>query len=347
MFQEKEPEYKRDSRQPRAHQLMIGRASVQSSSYDQSDTSLSSSNDSFCLQMKIKSTQAETTMQALQCLVTNIEYKLKPHRRRTTFLRARIDICSTVFVMPVSVYHLIYNDPDYAKLAPSNKDGIFTYTTEKIKAIGSCELLVVHPNTKCFKEVTFQVVNHEGSVIVSCTTSIDLNLIQSQSKLNSQVPDYGRLIYSCADDPGKHKYRKMKSNVTRSDNASEREVQSLVEPKVSKTDVTQWKNQDIQEENKQQQAQTKDNTECSDNKCQETTIVHMWPQKPSSCNMWSKEPAIKYKKSNQVKLNQTSMEDDKECQINRRPLKSKMYEDKNCQDIMCEYDDSKSQSTMK
>ena len=51
----------RDPRQPRAHQLMVGRASAQSSSYNQFDTS--SSDDSSCLQMKIKSTQAETKLQ--------------------------------------------------------------------------------------------------------------------------------------------------------------------------------------------------------------------------------------------------------------------------------------------
>ena len=78
--------------------------------------------------------------------------------------------------MPVSVYHLTYKDPDCAKLALSNKDGIFTCITEKIKVIGPCELLVVHPNTKCVKEMTFQVVSHEGSVIVSCARSIDLNI---------------------------------------------------------------------------------------------------------------------------------------------------------------------------
>ena len=63
------------------------------------------------------------------------------------------------------------------------------------------------------------------------------------------------------------------------------------------------------------------------------------------------------------------MEDDKACQINRRPVKSKkdmwlkkqaklqssfkkkelkyMYKDKNCHDTMCEYDGPKSESTMK
>ena len=241
-YKKKESEYKRDKSKPRAHQLMVGRASAQGSVCSQSDASFSSSDDSFCLQIQVKSTQPETKMQAKQHLVTNLEYKLKPCRRRTKFLRARIDTCSNVNMMPISVYHLIYKDTDCTKLAPSNKDGIFTYTTEKIKVIGSCELLVLHPNTKCFKEVTFQVVNHEGSVIVSCATNIDLNLIQPHSELNSRVPNYGRLIYSCSDDPGKHNYKKMKSNVTMSDNASEREVQFLIEPEVSKTDVTQWKN---------------------------------------------------------------------------------------------------------
>ena len=79
-FQTMECEYKGDSRQPRAHQLKVGRASVQSSSYDQFDTSSSSSHDLFCLQMKIKSTQAETKIQEPQHLVINLAYKLKPQK---------------------------------------------------------------------------------------------------------------------------------------------------------------------------------------------------------------------------------------------------------------------------
>ena len=151
--------------------------------------------------------------------------------------------------MPVSVNKLIYKDPDCAKLAPSNKDGILIYSTEKIKIIGSCELLIVHPDTKCFKEVTFKVVSHEGSVIVSCATSIDLNLIWPHSELNDRVPDCGRLIYSCADDPDKHTYKKAK-------------------PKASKTEVTQWKNQDVQKENKQQKCQAPNSTVFNNKNCQ-------------------------------------------------------------------------------
>ena len=71
-----------------------------------------------------------------------------------------------------------------------------------------------------FQGIDIPSCNHEGSVIVSCATSINLNLIQPHSELYSRVPKYGRLIYSCADDPGEHKYKKMKLNVSMSDNTS-------------------------------------------------------------------------------------------------------------------------------
>ena len=45
-----------------------------------------SSDDSFCLHMQIKSTQAGTKFTAPQHLVTNLTYKLKPHRK-TQYLR--------------------------------------------------------------------------------------------------------------------------------------------------------------------------------------------------------------------------------------------------------------------
>ena len=77
-------------------------------------------------------------------------------------------------VILISVYKLLYKDPDCAKIAPSSKSGISTYTTEKILILGSCDLVVVHPDTRSLKKVTFQVVNQAGSVIVSCATSLDL-----------------------------------------------------------------------------------------------------------------------------------------------------------------------------
>ena len=89
-----ESEYNRSSRKPKAHQLMVGRYSTDSSLSEQTDTSMNSSEeDSFCLQMKSKYVYAKRKCSEPQHLATNLEYKLKPQRRRTKFLRARIDTC--------------------------------------------------------------------------------------------------------------------------------------------------------------------------------------------------------------------------------------------------------------
>ena len=86
---------------------MVGKYSTEGPIDDQADTSVTSSEDSFCLQMKVKHKQAENNCFDVQCLVTNLQFKLKSHRRRTKFPKARIGTCSNVHVMPVSVYHLI------------------------------------------------------------------------------------------------------------------------------------------------------------------------------------------------------------------------------------------------
>ena len=68
---------------------MVGTASARE---DQSDASYSSSEDSFCLQIQAKSAKDNTKKDKPQHLVTNIPYKLKSHRRRTKFPRAKIDM---------------------------------------------------------------------------------------------------------------------------------------------------------------------------------------------------------------------------------------------------------------
>ena len=150
----------------------------------------------------MQSTQAETNCLAPQHLVANLEYKLKPHKKRTKFLRARIDTCANVNLMPISVYKLLYKDGDCTKLVPSNKVAAKTYTTGKVKIVGSCNMFILHPDTKCSQGFTFQVTSHEGSVIISCATSLELGLIQPHRGLDV-VPEKGSLIYSKADMPAK------------------------------------------------------------------------------------------------------------------------------------------------
>ena len=117
--------------------------------------------------------------------------------------------------MPASIYKILYNDPDCTKLPPRKKNGINTYTKEKIPVIGFWELFVLHQDDKCFHEVKFQMVSVEGSIIISCATSINLNLIQIHDGLYTKIPDCTRLVYSCADAPYKYQYKeKMFKNKT-------------------------------------------------------------------------------------------------------------------------------------
>ena len=138
------------------------------------------------------------------------------------------------------------------------------------------------------------------------TMTIDLNLIQPHIELNDRVPDCGRLMYSCADDPDKHTYKKAK-------------------PEASKTEVTQWKNQDVQKENKQQKCQTPSSIVFNNKNCQAEKSVNMQPKKPKK-DMQSNGSAmlIQYKMLKK-------WEDDKNCQINGKPMKSKVCADKKCQ----------------
>ena len=84
----------------------------------------------------MKSTQGEIKLPAPQHLITNLAYKLRSHKK-TQYFRARIETCTDVNILPVSMYKLIYYAPDCNKLAPSSKE-MGTYTTDKIKVIGSC-----------------------------------------------------------------------------------------------------------------------------------------------------------------------------------------------------------------
>ena len=157
--------------------------------------------------MQMKSTQAETKFEAPQHLVTNLAYKLNSLKKKTKYLRARIDTCAEANIIPLSVYKLIFKDPDCKQLAPSIKDTIRTYTTDKINIVGSCSLFAVHPDTCKLKQATFYVTSHEGSVVLSCKTSLKLNLIHPCSNLD-QVPDCTSLIYSNADHPMKKESKK-------------------------------------------------------------------------------------------------------------------------------------------
>ena len=164
---------------------------------------LTSSNESFCLQVKIQCTQANTKITTSHHLITNLAHSLKPHHKRNQYLRARLDTCANVNAMPVSVYRLVFQYPDCKRLAPRKLE-IGTYTTNTVKLVGSCVIYLVHPNTKHLQEVTFCVASNNGSVLLSCVTTLALGLIWPHTILD-YLPPRTNLIISSADQPKKTK----------------------------------------------------------------------------------------------------------------------------------------------
>ena len=188
---------------PKAYQLTGGRLSTQDNSICCHSSDNSSSDESFCLQMKLQAKQANTNYPAPQHLLTNLEVNVKPHRTKTKFLHARLDTCADVNTIPYSVYQLLFKDPDCTKLAPSDLQ-LGTYTDNKVKLIGVCELYVVHPTTKTIEAVILFVACNEGSVLISCTTSLALGLIKPHASIADQ-PRKKQVTIKCSYVNGKIK----------------------------------------------------------------------------------------------------------------------------------------------
>ena len=176
---------------------------MQEDSICSQSSALPSSDESFCLHVKIQCTQAESKFPTPHHLITNLAYQLKPHHKRNQYLRARLDTCADVNIMPANVYKLGFQDPDCRKLAPSKLE-IGTYMTDTVKLVGSCVFYLVHPDTKHLQEVTFYSDSNNGSVLLSCVTTLALGLIQPHSRLD-YLPPRASLTTSSARHPEKTK----------------------------------------------------------------------------------------------------------------------------------------------
>ena len=76
--------------------------------------------------------------------------------------------------------------------------------TDTVKILGTCIIYLVHPDSKKMKEVIFYIASNEGSVLLSCNTSLALDLIHPRPRLN-YLPPRASLITSSADHPRKTK----------------------------------------------------------------------------------------------------------------------------------------------
>ena len=165
-------------------------------------------------------------------LITNLPYRLKQHENRNLYLRARLDTCADVNIMPASVYKLVFCDPNLEKLTP-NKLQIGTYTNDTVKIVGTCTLYLVHPDTKKLVETIFYVATNGGSVLLSCKSTLTLDLIQPRSRLD-YLPPRASLITSTQVHPKKTKQVQVHSSQKLS-NQSQTKAETSTTPKPTET----------------------------------------------------------------------------------------------------------------
>ena len=79
---------------------------------------------------------------------------------------------------------------------------IETYTSEIVKIIGTCHFYLVHPESKHLLKVTFFIAKENGSVLLSCRTTMELGLIKPHAHLD-YLPPKARLLTSTCDQPSK------------------------------------------------------------------------------------------------------------------------------------------------
>ena len=174
----------------------------------------STSDDSFVLyQVKAVVNQAKSKVSKKTHLIANLPYRIKQHQGHHKYLRVRLDTCADVNIMPRSVYQMMFNDPEVKHLA-DNDISLGAYTDHQVNILGKYQFYMLHPDTEKPHWVTFYVASSEGSVLLSCTTLLALDLIQTRPCLD-YLPPRAKLITSAADHPDliKHTAHQAKSTV--------------------------------------------------------------------------------------------------------------------------------------
>ena len=200
------------SRKPKAQQLHAG-ALYTHHDADRSESE-SETEDSFCLQMKIHRTQiSHPEVPKPIYLMANLAYCLQEHHKRNQYLWARLDTCTDMNLMLMVVYCLMFKDPGLKKLTPSNME-IETYTNDVVKIIGTCYFYLVHPKSKQLMKVLFFVAKENGSILLSCRTTMELGLIRPHTRLD-YLPPKASLLTSTCDQPSKTRMHKPNIHYTK------------------------------------------------------------------------------------------------------------------------------------
>ena len=110
-------------------------------------------------------------------VMVTVPYTRNQNEEAKDCLRMRVDTYADINIMPLSMYQTIFNDPKKEKLLPTGIQ-VTMYNDSTLNLIGRCMLYLQHPKTQEKVMATVYVTQEEGSVLLSCSTSLKLEVIQ-------------------------------------------------------------------------------------------------------------------------------------------------------------------------
>ena len=131
--------------------------------------------------------QKTGTSSKFQWIKHFVKVKLKPYHTHAVYMHAYVGTGANVNLMPQDMYIKLYNDDNLKHLKPSYiKLGVLG--DDQIALLGKCNIYLVHRDIKKSVEVTFYVADKSGSTLLSCATSLKLDLIKLHPRLGVPPP---------------------------------------------------------------------------------------------------------------------------------------------------------------
>ena len=126
-----------------------------------------------------------------------LEVKFSPYDTNSVYMDTYVDTGADVNLILKDRYVKLHNDDRLRHIMPSDiKLGV--WGDDQIALLGKCNIYLVHPDTKEPVKVTFYVTDKSGSILLSCATSLKLDLIKLHLRLGVPPPR-AKIITSQAD----------------------------------------------------------------------------------------------------------------------------------------------------
>ena len=142
-------------------------------------------------------------------LYANIPYRLHSYHKTLGIYVYNSTLVLISTLMPESVYKVVFNNPGTSELAKNDSE-LTVYTRHSVDLIGKCTFFMLGKDTKQPVEVDFYITKDDGSVLLSCETVFQLQLLDVKPRLE-YLPSRATLISSAADYPRKEVHAQFQS----------------------------------------------------------------------------------------------------------------------------------------